>query len=69
MASRSVSEGIAFTAYYERVDDGLGVVIGDLLHGVLDGYGLLLVQQGQHVADPANELPARNGRNLKHREL
>lgn len=44
MTSRSIFEGIAFTAYYERVDDGLGVVVSDLFHRVLDGHGLLLVQ-------------------------
>ena len=67
MASRSVSEGIAFTAYCERVHDGLRVVVGDVRHGALDGDPLLLVQQGHHVADPADELPARNGRHLKQR--
>lgn len=43
MASRSVSEGIAFTAYHEWVHDGLRVVVGDVRHSALDGDPLLLV--------------------------
>ena len=65
MTSGSAFEGIAFAAYYEWVDDGLWVVVSNVLHSALDSDGFVLVQQGHHMADPADELPARNGRNLK----
>ena len=65
MTSRSVFEAVAFATYHERVDNGLWVVVGNVLHGALDGNCLLLVQQGQHVADPADELPARDRRDLQ----
>lgn len=67
MTSRSVSEAVAFATYHERVDDGLRVVVSNVLHGALDGNRLLFVQQGQHVANPADELPARDRRDLQHR--
>lgn len=65
MTSRSVFEAVAFATYNERVDNGLWVVVGNVLHGALDGNCLLLVQQGQHVANPADELPARDRRDLQ----
>ena len=37
MTSRSVSEAVAFATNHERVDDGLRVVVGNVLHGALDG--------------------------------
>ena len=44
MTSGSISEGIAFTAYYKGVDNRLRIVISDLFHRALDGNGFLFVQ-------------------------
>lgn len=64
MSSGRVLELVTLAADHEAVDQSLGIALSDLPDAELHGHRLGLVQHGHHLADPANQQPAGNGRQL-----
>ena len=59
VSSNRFLKHIALTADYVGVNERLREALCDLNNDALHRHSLWFVQEGQHLTDPANQLPAR----------